>query len=241
MKTYTLVWEENFNYKGLPNPDVWNIEHGSKWANREVQYYTNGENINVEDGLLTIEARHEIKGDKEYTSSRINTRGKKHFKLGRIAVKAKLPGGRGTWPAIWMLGNGNYRWPECGEIDIMEQVGNEKDMVLSSLHCKTYNHMNNSHYTYKEEINGVCDRFVEYAVDIMSNYLEFFIDGNSFVKFERGEDGKDASHDGWPFDDEFYLIINLAIGGSLGGAVSSEDFPRRLEIKYVKYYNIQEE
>jgi beta-glucanase (GH16 family) len=141
---WKLVWEDNFETKGLPNPEIWSYEEGYV-RNNEAQFYTKErqENARVENGNLIIEARKDNWNGHEITSASIHTYGKKSILYGRVEVRAKLPTGRGTWPAIWMLGNSirnGTRWPDCGEIDIMENVGYDPDVVHANIHTKAYNH-----------------------------------------------------------------------------------------------------
>ncbi|HSC37013.1 MAG TPA: glycoside hydrolase family 16 protein, partial [Chitinophagaceae bacterium] len=140
-----LVWSDEFNYKGLPDSTKWRYETGGHgWGNHELEFYTarRPENARVEDGKLIIEARKEPWQGMQYTSARLSTKGKSDWQYGRIEVRAKLPKGRGTWPAIWMLGAVNpLKWPDDGEIDIMEHVGFNQGVIHGTIHCKKYNHV----------------------------------------------------------------------------------------------------
>jgi beta-glucanase (GH16 family) len=136
---WKLSWSEEFNYDGLPDSSKWTYETGgSGWRNKELQYYTRAslKNVEVNNGTLKLHALHEKMENRDYTSARLTTRGRLDFTYGKIEIRAKLPPGRGLWPAIWMLGSNirNVSWPDCGEIDIMEHVGFEKDSVLGTVH-----------------------------------------------------------------------------------------------------------
>ncbi len=144
---WRLVWSDEFDHRGLPDSSKWGYDVGGHgWGNKELQYYTERrkENARVEDGHLIIEARRDNSGGHEYTSARLVSKGKGDWTYGRFEVSAKLPSGRGTWPAIWMLPSlksyGNFGWPDNGEIDIMEHVGFDPDVVHGSAHTKAYYH-----------------------------------------------------------------------------------------------------
>ncbi len=139
-----LIWSDEFNYKGLPDSTKWDYDLGSKngWGNNELQYYTKDKkNARVENGRLIIEARKEKLDKFNYTSARLVTKGKASWQYGKIEVRAKLPAGRGSWPAIWMLAENMKQWPDDGEIDIMEHVGYDPGWVHGSIHSKKYNHV----------------------------------------------------------------------------------------------------
>src|SRR5437764_686523 len=144
-KTEKLVWREEFNYTGLPDSSKWSYDVGAHgWGNNELQYYTNKrlENARVENGHLVIEARKEKWESSDYTSARIVTKKKADWQYGKLEVRAKIPAGVGSWPAIWMLASTNpLKWPDDGEIDIMEHVGYDQGRLHGSIHCKKYNHV----------------------------------------------------------------------------------------------------
>src|SRR5687767_8877514 len=146
---WKLVWSDDFEYSGLPDSTKWNYDIGGHgWGNNELQYYTNAssKNVEVSNGSLKIRAIKEAMGSNAYTSAKLITKGKADFTYGRFEIRAKLPPGRGLWPAIWMLGSNidKVDWPECGEIDIMEHVGYEKDSIFGTIHTKSYNHVINT-------------------------------------------------------------------------------------------------
>lgn len=252
---WKLVWSDEFDQPGLPNPAKWNYETGFV-RNHEAQYYTRArkENARVENGMLIIEARKEqfknpafnpatkdsnnwnrSREFASYTSASLTTQGKADWTYGRIEVRAKLPAGRGIWPAIWTLGTNaaNVGWPACGEIDIMEMVGFRPDMVYAHVHAP---------YDIKKKIDngkgikipGASDAFHVYAVEWSSNRMDFFVDNKKYFTFRNPHTGPAA----WPFDRPQYLILNLAIGGAWGGKKGIDDsiFPQKFEIDYVRVY-----
>lgn len=235
-----LVWSDEFNYKGAPDVKKWNYEQGYI-RNKELQYYTDrNENIRVEDGLLIIEARSDsaiIDGKKiPVTSASLITKDKAEWKYGKIEVKAKVPSSLGTWPAIWMLGTNidKVGWPTCGEIDIMENVGYDPDKIHTNVHTKAYNHTAGTNKGAITEVKKPHEDFHVYAVDWNKEKIDFFIDGKKVFTFENENKGTEE----WPFDQPFYLILNLAIGGAWGGqqGVDVNALPQKFYIDYVRVY-----
>jgi beta-glucanase (GH16 family) len=229
-----LVWEENFDGKVLNEKD-WNFELGDGcpkmcgWGNNEKQSYTR-QNHRVEDGFLVITAK---KKDSTYTSTRITTKGKKEFKYGRMEARLKLPIGKGVWPAFWMLGSNisEVGWPMCGEIDIMEYVGREPGTLFTTLHTKDSH--GNSKNTRKAALEGIDRDFHTYAIEWTKSEISFFVDGEHFYTFEP----EDLSEEVWPFDQPFYFILNLAIGGNFGGHdIDNSIFPVEYVIDYIRVY-----
>jgi beta-glucanase (GH16 family) len=253
---WKLVWADEFNEPGLPNPAQWDYETGFI-RNNEQQYYTRArkENARVEDGMLLIEARKEPwknpaydpnaattrrgrrrRAFADYTSASLTTRGKASWTYGRIEVRAKLPAGRGTWPAIWTLGTNARQagWPACGEIDIMEFVGFEPGIVHANIHTKKYNHMLGTGKGDKITIADASEAFHVYAIEWDADRIDFFVDDQKYFSFRNEGTGADV----WPYDKDQYLILNLAIGGSWGGQKGIDDsiFPQRYYIDYVRVY-----
>jgi beta-glucanase (GH16 family) len=255
---WKLVWSDEFDKPGLPDAAKWDYETGFL-RNSEKQYYTRArrENARVENGVLVIEARKEKYTDPsadpgvsstrgssrtkghavaDFTSASLTTRGKAAWTYGRIEVRAKLPAGRGTWPAIWTLGS-NFRqagWPGCGEIDIMECVGFDPGVVHVNIHTKKYNHVMNTGKGDKISIPDASKAFHVYAVEWDAEKMDFFVDARNFFTFRNEGTGPDA----WPYVKDQYLILNLAIGGDWGGQKGIDDkiFPQRYEIDYVRVY-----
>lgn len=227
-----IIFEEHFEGQEL-NVDYWNYELGNGcpdlcgWGNNERQNYTK-DNIAVRDGNLVITAH---KDQDQYYSGRITTKDKIEFQYGTIEVKAKLPAGKGLWPAIWMLGHDidDLGWPACGEIDIMEYVGKNPHEIHTTLHTSdSHGDSKNTKITYMESIE---EGFHIYKSVWTENYIEFFIDGTSVYQFVP--DIKTQAI--WPFDKPYFIILNLAIGGNFGGPdVDDSIFPQSFLIDYVK-------
>lgn len=228
-----LVWEENFSGTVL-NEKIWNIMLGDGcpncgWGNNERQLYTN-ENHKLVNGNLEITA---LKQGDKYTSSRLSTKVKKEFQYGYFEARAKLPIGQGVWPAFWMLGSNldEVGWPKTGEIDILEYIGREPSMVFSTLHTQDSYGMSKN--TKKTKIEGIESGFHTYGVDWTKNKIEFFVDDVLVYTFQP--EVRDANT--WPFDQPFYFLLNLAIGGNFGGPqVDDSIFPQKFIIDYIKVY-----
>ncbi len=241
---YELVWSEEFNYSGLPDTSKWGYQLCRGCGNNEAQYYTENrlENARVEDSILIIEARKESMGGYQYTSARLVTENKAAWKYGRIELKAKVPGGRGTWPAIWMLPSdwAYGEWPSSGEIDIMEYVGYDPGIIHGTVHTEAYNHQKN---TQKGESISVAypeTFFHRYAIEWTPEKIDFFVDDKLYFTFKN----EHKTYKEWPFDQPFYLILNIAIGGNWGGLEGIEDsiFPVQMEVDYIRVYkNIENE
>jgi len=236
-----LVWSDEFNTPGRPDTTRWGYDigtGGNGWGNNELQYYTDrSENARIENGVLILEARRDSLNGKAYTSSRLVTRKKGDWLYGYVEVKAKLPKGRGTWPAIWMLSTDwSYGgWPESGEIDIMEEVGYDPDVIHGTAHSKSYNHVIGTQKEGKITLPGSQDNFHVYALRWTPDKMDFLIDDKIFhtVAREPRDDFK-----GWPFDKRFYLILDIAVGGNWGGkeGVDPSIWPQRMEVDYVRVY-----
>ena len=237
---WALVWADEFTDEGLPDSSRWRYDVGGHgWGNRELQYYTARRlaNARVEDGLLVIEARREAFNDRDYTSARLLSRA--DWTYGRFEVRARLPSGTGTWPAIWMLASrdtyGDHYWPDNGEIDIMEYVGYEPDVVHSSVHTRAYHHSIGTHKTNSRRVADAEKAFHVYAVDWTAAEIRFFVDGQRYFTFVK-EEGADYRQ--WPFDQPFHLLLNIAVGGTWGGqqGIADDIWPQRMEIDYVRVY-----
>ena len=237
---WELSWSDEFDKDGLANDEYWNYEVG-KIRNKESQYYTKArkENARIEGDMLIIEAIAESYKGAKHSSASLITRGKKEFLYGRIEVRAKLPTGVGTWPAIWMLGSnfGDVKWPDCGEIDIMENVGFDPDTIHANIHTKTYNHAIGTNKGNKIFVNAPYKDFHVYAVEWFEDHLDFFIDDQKYFSFKN----ENKSSDEWPFDKPHYLILNIAVGGTWGGRYGIDEsiFPQQMLIDYVRYYELK--
>ena len=236
-----LVWEDNFDYTGLPDSSKWSYDVGGHgWGNNELQYYTENreEKARVEDGKLIIESRKEAYSGNDYTSARLVSRNKGDWTYGRIEARAKLPQGTGTWPAIWMLPTewiyGDGGWPDVGEIDIMEHVGYDEGVIHGTIHTHDFNHMDGTQQSGQITIPDAVDTFHVYAIEWTEDKIEWYVDDEKYFTYENNGDGWSA----WPFDHPFHLILNIAIGGDWGGAEGIEDsiFPQTMEIDYVRVY-----
>jgi beta-glucanase (GH16 family) len=234
-----LIWSDEFEYEGLPDPEKWVYDVGDHgWGNNELQFYTdkNLENARVEKGFLIIEARKDSIFEKGYSSARLLTRGKASWQYGYIEVKAKLPKGIGTWPAIWMLPEEKKYggWPKSGEIDIMEHVGYDQGIVHGTVHTEAFNHTKGTQKGERIQVPTCSEEFHVYAIDWQENKIDFYMDGAHYHSFENTGGGWEE----WPFDHPFHLILNIAVGGNWGGAkgVDSEIWPQRMEIDYVRVY-----
>ncbi|MBN2615276.1 MAG: glycoside hydrolase family 16 protein [Bacteroidales bacterium] len=235
-----LIWSDEFNGTSL-NTSNWNYDLGSSgWGNNELENYTD-QNALVNNGFLSIVAKLVGPGQSvgDYTSSRINTSGKKEFLYGIVEVKAKLPGGRGTWPAFWMLGSdiGQVGWPACGELDIMENVGYDPTWVQGSIHTPSSygNTVNNG----RIQVTDCDSAYHIYGMTWTPSKIKFWVDDPSNAYYTYSPAVKDASN--WPFNKPCFIILNLAIGGNWGGAQGVDDsvFPQTYKIDYVRVYSYQ--
>ncbi|MCH1539671.1 MAG: glycoside hydrolase family 16 protein [Flavobacteriaceae bacterium] len=229
-----LVWADEFNQPKL-NLDSWVFELGDGcpnlcgWGNNERQIYTK-ENHRLQDGNLVIQAK--LK-DGVYTSTRITTKDKIEYTYGRFEVRAKLPVGQGVWPAFWLLGTNitEVGWPLCGEIDVLEYVGKEPGEIFTSLHTQASH--GETINTKKTKIDSIEAGFHIYAADWDEDQIEFFVDGESVYTFKP----KNKSRAEWPFNQPFYMLLNLAIGGNFGGPeVDDRILPQEFIIDYVRVY-----
>lgn len=238
---YKLVWEDQFNYEGRPNEELWQIEvAGNGFGNNEAQFYTDSlKNIFVKDGTLHIVAHKEDYEHRHYTSAKLTTLNKNHIRYGRIEVMIKLPTGKGTWPALWLLGTNmkEVGWPTCGEIDLMEHVGHNPGHIHFSLHSRTNHHLIGNQPTLALDVPGILEGFHEFSVDWTPDDFTFYIDKKEIVKFNKNDY---IGHADWPFDHPFYFIMNLAIGGTWGGPIDDKIFPMTMACQYVKVYERSE-
>lgn len=240
----TPVWQDEFDGSTTLDQSKWTFETGGTgWGNNEAQFYTAGNNASVENGNLIITAKKELVSGKSYTSSRIVSRGKGDFLFGRFEVRAKLPRGRGTWPAIWMLPTDNAfgPWPGSGEIDIMEHVGFDQNKIHSSVHTSAFNGSRGNQKSASKIVPGVSDDFHTYRVDWTPYAVRGYIDNDTEPYFEFTNDN--AGFTTWPFNKRFYLLMNIAVGGNWGGAQGIDDniFPQTMTIDYVRVYKMIEQ
>lgn len=230
-----LVWSDEFNYKGAPDSTKWAYDIGTGsngWGNNELEYYTDKRvNSIVENGVLKIKAIRETNNNSDgttFTSARLKTQGKFDFKYGRIEIRAKVPGGTGTWAAAWMLGSNitTVGWPACGEIDIMEYIGKEPNKAWGTFHYPARHGANADGATLM--ISNAEKEFHVYAADWTPTSLKIYVD-NKLIHSMNNE----AS---LPFNNNFFIILNLAMGGNLGGPIAPEIQTSTYEVDYVRVY-----
>jgi beta-glucanase (GH16 family) len=227
----TLVWSDEFNGSSI-NTSNWTFETGAGgWGNNELEYYTNRpENARVANGNLIIEARKENYGGSPYTSARLKTQGLKNWTYGRVEARIKMPNGQGLWPAFWMLGQNitQVGWPGCGEIDIMEHI-NSESVVHGTIHWD-----NNSHASYGNQSSNIdVTQYHTYAIQWDTNSIKWFVDGVQYneANIANNINGTDEFHK------PFFIILNLAVGGSWPGNPSgSTAFPAQMLVDYVRVY-----
>jgi len=230
-----IVWEDDFNTDGAPDPSKWDYDLGTTdifgnvgWGNQEAQSYTNNsENVIVENGSLKITAK---KDGSDYTSGRIKTQGLYKFTYGRVEVRAKLPSAQGTWPAIWMLGSNHPTagWPFSGEIDIMEQRGADKSYVEGTCHWYNTAGSNDASYGEKTSIDTPSSEFHLYTLEWTDTAIRIYLDDVEYYTLTNNAD--------LPFNADFYLILNLAMGGTNGGDIDPAFTEDTMEIDYIKVY-----
>ncbi len=227
-----LIFSDDFNVDGLPNAAKWGYDIGTGsggWGNNELQYYTNRpENAFVQNGVLKITAIKENYSGSAYTSARLLSKGKFSFKYGRIEVRAKIPTGVGTWPAIWMLGDNinTVGWPACGEIDIMEHRGSELNKIFGTLHHPGHSGGNGDGSTIF--ISDATTAFHNYILDWSATSIKIYVDTQLYYSFNNSA--------ALPFNQNFFILLNMAMGGTFGGAVDPAFTTATLEIDYVKVY-----
>ncbi len=232
---WKLVWDDEFDGNSI-NKSNWAYDLGAGgWGNGEAEFYTaRPENSHVENGMLVISALQEKYQGSYYTSARLKTQGLQSFQYGRIEARLKVPGGVGMWPAFWMLGsnfNGN-NWPDCGELDIMEYVGKEPDLIMGTMHGPGYSGATGLTKWNRQKYN-IADDFHTYAIEWDTNQVSWFFDGEKYSTYTRSDVGIRK----WPFDQPFFIILNLAVGGTLAGPIGLKTvFPEQLLVDYVRVF-----
>jgi len=232
----TASWTEEFNTDGAPDASKWSYDIGGNgWGNNELQYYTDGLNASVNNGVLTITAKKEPFAGKAYTSTRMVTKNKADWLYGRFEIKAKLPKGRGTWPAIWMLPTESVYgvWPNSGEIDIMEHVGYDLNNVHFTLHANAFYGANGKGGA--KIIATATDDFHIYRLDWTPYGIRGYFDNEKVFEYINPNSG----YASWPYDKKFHMLLNIAVGGNWGGAQGVDDsiFPATMQIDYVRFYS----
>jgi beta-glucanase (GH16 family) len=233
-----LVLQDEFDVNGAPNSSYWNYNIGTGtngWGNNESQYYTSRpENIVVENGMLKITAKQELYMGSGYTSARITSKGKIEKKYGRIEARVKLPYGKGIWPAFWMLGanSDTVLWPQCGEIDIMEYLGNNPTTAFGSLHGPGYSGANSITKNYTLVNDRFDTGFHVFGIEWGKNYINYYIDDVLYNRLTPADVPGE-----WVFNEPFYIILNVAVGGNLPGSPNSEtSFPQSMYVDYIRIY-----
>ena len=238
---YALTWRDEFD-GNTADPATWSFESGDGcpnlcgWGNNELQYYTNStENLFFQDGKMVIQAKKETYGGKNYTSARIKTQAKKPGKFGRIDIRAILPTGKGIWPAFWLLPQSNVygTWPRSGELDLMEMVGHEPNKVHGTLHYGPGPGSTQISRSYTLPSGTFHDQFHVFSIEWTQDQIKWYVDGNLFSTVNKADFGSVN----YPFNEEFYLIINLAVGGNWPGSPDANtSFPQYLIVDYVRWY-----
>ncbi|MET7396101.1 discoidin domain-containing protein [Dactylosporangium sp. NPDC005572] len=230
-----LVWADEFNTGTLPDPAKWTIDPGTG-QNNEIQYYTNNGNVSIQGGSLVIEARKETQGGRDYTSHRMNTSNKFSTQYGRVEARVRVPKGNGLWPAFWMMGTDFLQgrpWPYNGEIDIMEILGRNTNEIYSTLHAPAYN--GGGGYGQKISTVDLSLDYHLYSVEWDSKHMTFRVDNQVILVADK--DTVETTRGPWVFDHQFYLILNLAVGGDFPGPIdATTPFPSRMYVDYVRVY-----
>jgi beta-glucanase (GH16 family) len=244
-----LIWRDEFSGTHLDGRK-WQYDTARNkqgWFNGELQYYADGrpENVSVGEGVLTITARHEKLdpkrypdwGGQEYTSTKIFSKGS-GWTYGFYEIRAKLPCARGTWPAIWMLPVDMRKWPDDGEIDIMEQVGAEPNVIYASLHTKLFNHTLKTQRSAQKLVPTSCSAFHLYQLDWRPDSITIGVDGRGIARVRNNVPGGKGA---WPFTTPYKMILNLAIGGDWAAAkgIDNEAMPQRMQVDYVRVWRTQ--
>ncbi len=244
---YSLVWSEEFDYTGLPDSSNWNIvTGGSGFGNNEIQYYTDRtDNLYVDGEYLTITLLKEDYNTRNYTSGKITTAGNESWMYGKIEMSAKIPTGLGTWPAFWMMPEESVYggWPRSGEIDIMEHVGYDQNRIYGTIHTDDYNGVRGTQRGGNTTIETASTEFHTYSIEWLPDKIVWSVDGEVFNTYKFQIDAyttltEEEYWQIWPFDQEFYVILNLAFGGNWGGAQGIDETLTSAEfvIDYVRVY-----
>jgi beta-glucanase (GH16 family) len=237
LEGWNLVWHDEFDTEGMPDTKLWKYEWGPDWYNGELQYYANArsENVRVKDGNLVIEVRRESFGGREYTSTRLNSI--QGWTFGRMELRAKLPKGEALWPALWMFpvdGNKYGGWPNCGEIDIMENWSWDVTGIYGTVHTQAYNHIIHTQKGGHISVKQPSANFYTYAIEWSTEKLDFFVDDSLYFTFKN-----EGATDKWPFDHPFRFILNVAVESSAPGKEGTWQ-KRTMEIDYVRVYKPEE-
>jgi beta-glucanase (GH16 family) len=242
-----LVWSDEFNGRSL-DLSKWSYDTSRNkvgWFNKEKQYYSASlsENLRLKNGHLIIEAHHDPEqirahsdwGGQQYSSGKITTKGKAEFRYGFVEVRAKLPCTGGTWPAIWMMPVGRSPWPTGGEIDIMEHVGSKPHVVHATVHTALFNHVMGTQRGADFVVPTSCSAFHRYQLLWRPDSITMGVDDHAYMRVRNDQPGGRGA---WPFDNRFYLILNLALGGDWAGEIDDRALPQRFEVDYVRVWKL---
>ncbi len=239
--TYQLVWQDEFDYNGLPDTIKWAWDtegNSANWGNNEAQFYTSKriENAYIENGVLNITAIKEVYEGKDYTSARLIS--KPDWKYGRFEARLKLPAGRGTWAAFWMMpGSWSFNdgnWPDVGEFDIMEHVGHDPGVIHASAHSRDYQWQIGTQKTDTIHIAGATEEFHTYMWEWTPDVVKAYVDDQLFFEYQNEGLGESK----WPYEKPFYMILNVAVGGAWGSmqGIDENCFPQTMQVDYVRVY-----
>ena len=233
-----LIWSDEFDKSGLPDSSRWSYDVGGHgWGNNELQYYTRDSlgNARVQKGHLIIELKKQAIAGNKYSSARLVTKGKQSWMYGTFEIRAKLPKGLGTWPAIWMLSSTTpLKWPDDGEIDIMEHVGYDPGVVHATIHTKAYNHVKGTQKSGIIQVPDFSEKFHVYTLVWSKDSMSMYIDKRPYFTYKNEHSGYTT----WPFDQPSHLLLNLAFGGNWGGAKGIDEavLPAQMVVDYVRVY-----
>lgn len=244
-----LVMSDEFDVNGAPDATLWNFDIGTGvdgWGNNELQYYTDRpENVTVQNGFLVITAKEESFETSSYTSARINTRNLFETQYGRFEARIQLPTGKGLWPAFWLLGAScdeddasSVIWPQCGEIDIMEYLGDSPTVAFGSVHGPGYSGGNSISKELELENDRFDTGFHVFGIEWSPNAINYYVDDKLYQTITRADVDEETNGAGqWVFDNPFYIIMNVAVGGNLPGSPNADTiFPQRMLVDYVRVY-----
>lgn len=245
-----LIMADEFNDEGAPDPTKWTYDIGNGtaqglpagWGNNELQYYTDRpENITVQNGVLVITANEESFGGANYTSGRLISQGLFEQQYGRFEARIRLPYGKGIWPAFWLLGNDcdENAWPQCGEIDVMEYLGDAPTVVFGSVHGPQFSGGESISKQYELENDRFDTGFHIFGIEWGPDYINHYVDGDLYQSITPETVSNETDGAGeWVFNRPFYIILNIAVGGNLPGSPNSEtEFPQRMIVDYVRVFN----
>lgn len=249
-RSTNLVLSEEFDTDGAPNPSIWDYEigtgpNGDGWGNQELQYYTNRpDNATIQNGVLLITAREESFEGAQYTSARLLTKDRFEQQYGRFEARIRLPFGQGIWPAFWMLGADidENPWPGAGEIDIMEYRGQEPTILIGSVHGPGYNGGNAISKEYTLENDRFDTGFHVFGIEWGPDFINYYVDDVLYNQITPEDINEETNGQGtWVFDKPFYILMNVAVGGSFVGSPNAEtQFPQSMLVDYVRVYELEE-